>query len=86
MPEAQKRLGAYYTDPAISTFLSAWAIRHSGDSVLEPSFGGGAFLEAAVKRLLHLGGTARGQVFGFEIDAETHASTCEIAAPALAAR
>lgn len=73
--EAAKALGAYYTDPTIADFLVRWAIRAPNESVLDPSFGGGVFLQAAVQRLEQLGGNPRSQIFGVEIDPQAHART-----------
>ncbi|MDZ7705342.1 MAG: N-6 DNA methylase [Trueperaceae bacterium] len=67
-----KRLGAYYTDEVIATFLVSWAVRDANDTVLDPSFGGGVFLTAAARRLDTLGGTGREQVYGVEVDADVH--------------
>src|SRR3954466_4942721 len=39
-----KAFGAFYTDAQIAEFLAWWAIRERGDTVLDPSFGGGVFL------------------------------------------
>lgn len=73
--DSAKRLGAYYTGAEVAAFLAAWAIRHPSDTALDPSFGGGVFLEAAARRLAQLGGRAAGQVFGVELEPRTHART-----------
>ncbi len=67
-----KKLGAYYTDKSIAEFLVGWAIRHPEHKVIDPSFGGGVFLEAAAKRLEYLGGSAE-NIFGIEVDSNVHA-------------
>lgn len=41
-----KRLGSYYTVDLAADFIARWAIRGPQDRVLEPCFGGGAFLRA----------------------------------------
>ena len=69
---AAKELGAYYTDEAVARFLVRWAIRRGEDTALDPSFGGGVFLEAAAERVRELGGDAPGAVFGVEIDSDVH--------------
>jgi adenine-specific DNA-methyltransferase len=69
-----KRLGAYYTDWRVAEFLCNWALRHSSDKVIDPSFGGGVFLAAAAKRLGQLGGTAK-TIYGVELDPSVHAQT-----------
>jgi len=43
---AQKLRGGFYTDPDIATFLARWVLEKKPKSVLEPSCGDGAFLEA----------------------------------------
>lgn len=50
-----KLRGGYYTSPTVAKWLCSWAIRSEKDRVLEPSSGGGAFLNAAASRLLELG-------------------------------
>lgn len=75
-PGHRKAMGAYYTDAAVSRFLAAWALRQATDTVLEPSFGGGAFLRAAADRLTELGGKPSSQVFGCELDTAVHADFC----------
>ena len=58
-----KLRGGYYTPASIAQWLCAWCIRDKGDSVLEPSCGDGAFMQAAAERLSDLGANA-GQVVG----------------------
>lgn len=67
-----KALGAFYTDAKIADFLAGWAIRAPTDYVMDPSFGGGVFLQASCNRLLALGGDPQSQVSGVEIDAQVH--------------
>ena len=66
-----KLFGAYYTDERIAEFLVKWALRSPADTVADPSFGGGVFLEAAAKRLKALGGSIK-QVYGVELDEVVH--------------
>ncbi|MGI8462325.1 MAG: N-6 DNA methylase [Solirubrobacterales bacterium] len=71
LPDRQKELGAFYTPPAIAAILADWAIRTPSDRVLDPSFGGLAFLSAASDRLSVLGrrkGEIRQQLFGVDLD------------------
>lgn len=69
-PEAIKARGAFYTPPAIASFLAAWAIRSRDDRTLEPSCGDGIFLAAAQRRYAELGRTHLGQqLIGVELDA-----------------
>lgn len=67
-----KAFGAYYTGESVADFLAWWAIRNPSDSVIDPSFGDGAFLLAACKRLRELDGDIQTQVYGVEIDSEVH--------------
>jgi len=69
---AAKALGAFYTDSQIADFLVWWAVRGKNDTVMDPSFGGGAFLRSACKRMVKLGGDVARQVFGVELAAEVH--------------
>jgi adenine-specific DNA-methyltransferase len=66
-----KSLGAYYTDERIADFLVKWALRSARDTVADPCFGGGVFLEAATRRLNTLGGSVK-QVYGVELDEAVH--------------
>ncbi len=69
----EKLRGGYYTPDHVAAWISAWAIRSSKDSVLEPSCGDGAFLEAVLNRLELIGDRPRNlvaQVVGIEISAE----------------
>ncbi len=63
----KKELGAYYTDPRVAEFLVRWAVRTPNDRILDPSFGEGVFLEAA----LNVMGESKEvgeQIYGVEID------------------
>lgn len=73
--ECAKKFGAYYTSQPVSDFLVRWAIRSGRDTVIDPSFGGGAFLVSAARRISSLGGTPFDQVFGVELDRAVHAET-----------
>jgi len=53
---ASKKLrGGYYTPAEICDFLCRWAIRKPNASVLEPSCGNGAFVEAIFQQLQQVG-------------------------------
>ncbi|MEX2541588.1 MAG: N-6 DNA methylase [Trueperaceae bacterium] len=65
-----KARGAYYTEKRVAAALCRWALRRSGERVLDPAFGGGVFLEACARRLADLGG---GEIFGVEVDRTAHA-------------
>ena len=72
-PERAKAFGAFYTDAVVAEFLVRWAVREPDDTVLDPSFGGGVFLEAAAECVRQLGGDSERQVYGVELDDEVHA-------------
>jgi adenine-specific DNA-methyltransferase len=76
LPQDRKSRGAYFTDNLITRFLAQWAIRESTESVLEPSFGDGAFMSAITGRIQALGGDPGDQVHGFEIDPPTYHQFC----------
>ncbi|MBR0835471.1 N-6 DNA methylase [Bradyrhizobium manausense] len=70
----RRNIGAYYTSRGIAAALAEWAIRTPETRVLEPSFGGGALLEAALARLYVLGSNARSnQVVGYDTDRNARA-------------
>ncbi|MDR0784349.1 MAG: N-6 DNA methylase, partial [Treponema sp.] len=46
----QKQTGSFYTESKIAQWLVEWAVRNPRDSVLEPSFGEGVFIEKAIER------------------------------------
>lgn len=69
---AAKNLGAYYTDGSVASFLTRWAIRSPRDSVMDPSFGDGVFLNSAANRITALGGNPGQQIYGVEIDPLVH--------------
>lgn len=65
----RRKIGAFYTPIELSQILADWAIRAVGDTVLEPSFGGCGFLEAACGRLRALGSfNPVDNIFGCDID------------------
>lgn len=65
----RRKLGAFYTPEPLSQILSDWVIRSASDTVLEPSFGGCGFLQAARNRLSALGCVSpRSQIYGCDID------------------
>jgi adenine-specific DNA-methyltransferase len=76
-PALRKARGAFFTPPAITQFITSWAVRDRGDRVLEPSAGDAAFLVPAVARLRQLaveaGVTESPTVHGVEIHASSAA-------------
>lgn len=84
-----KLRGGYYTPEQLSQWLCAWAIRKSGDSVLEPSCGDGSFLVAAVKQLKLKGATSKQiaqQLRGIEISSDEAKTSQTRVSKALGAR
>ncbi|MDF8334783.1 Eco57I restriction-modification methylase domain-containing protein [Novosphingobium cyanobacteriorum] len=53
--DTDKLRGGYYTSANVAEWLCAWAVRDVNETILEPSCGDGAFLEAAANRLTALG-------------------------------
>jgi adenine-specific DNA-methyltransferase len=71
----QKALGAFYTPPVMAQLLADWAVQAREDHVLDPSFGGLVFLDAAASRLQALGCPPRSlgrHLFGIDVDDEAH--------------
>ena len=70
-PNKKRLLGAYYTPVDIATSLTRWALARGGNTVLDPSFGGCAFLiaSASILGLKGIGQPGR-LVFGIDIDEE----------------
>ncbi len=75
-----KSLGAFYTDAVVAEFLVRWAVRSPQDIVLDPSFGGGVFLDAVSQRLQSLGAMPPFAAWGIEIDPAAHAGTAALLA------
>ncbi|HEX4058220.1 MAG TPA: N-6 DNA methylase [Galbitalea sp.] len=65
----RKTRGAFFTPLELAKFISDWAVRSSGDVVIEPSCGDAVFLRAAAASLEALGGSrpSRNQLVGFDI-------------------
>lgn len=67
--DSKKQLAAYYTPKELSSILANYIIDSPGTTVLEPSFGGGGIITAALTRLTALGTPdAEKYVFGCDID------------------
>lgn len=65
----KKRRGLFYTPSEISVIMAEWCIRTGQDVVLEPSFGGCGFIEAAVERMRKIGvSEPLKQIFGCDIE------------------
>ncbi len=52
--EERHRLGQFYTPPPIAELIVKWAVRSSGDVILDPAVGSGTFPVKAYKRLYEL--------------------------------
>lgn len=66
---SQRLLGAFYTPDDLAILLTRWAVNSSAGPVLDPSYGGCAFLRAAVRVLSELQSRrARDLVYGVDID------------------
>lgn len=69
-PEARPvfDLSAFYTPASTAAGLASWAIRTGQERILEPSFGGGALIDAAIARAKSLGRSGRPDLVGFDVD------------------
>lgn len=64
-----KNLASFYTPQRVAQALTDWAITDASMSVLDPSFGGCAFLYAALETLRKKGNPVPGrQIYGVDID------------------
>lgn len=67
--DRRRLLGAYYTPEDMARILVRWALSDGTGTVLDPSFGGCAFLYAAAKVLAERGVSEPGRlVFGVDVD------------------
>ena len=67
--QRRKTNGVFYTPPALTDLIIDWGVRSEEDRILDPSFGGAAFLRAAHRRLIDLGSKAPAtQLFGVDIN------------------
>jgi len=65
----RRLLGAYYTPDDVASILSQWAVINHTGRVLDPSFGGCAFMQAAATQIKRMGGRHAGRlVLGVDID------------------
>ena len=65
----QRLFGVYYTPDDLASVMVRWALADGRGPVLDPSYGGCAFLEAAVRILSELDASNAGQrVYGVEVD------------------
>ncbi len=65
----KKKFASFYTPQPVAQALTDWAITGANTTVLDPSFGGCAFLYAALETLGRKGNPAPGkQIYGVDID------------------
>jgi len=67
--EKRKRLGQFFTEPAVARLIAALCIRSPKTRVLDPMAGHGSLLDAAAERIAMTNGHA--DLFGVEIDLDT---------------
>jgi adenine-specific DNA-methyltransferase len=85
----RKARGAFFTPPAVSRFLTNWAIRTPTDRALEPSCGEASFLLSAASKLRELKGKATPLLFDPFTDVsqlvgvEIHAASAKTASDVL---
>lgn len=68
--------GSYYTSKKIAQYMVDWAIRDGSDSFLEPSFGDGVFLDAALRRYRDLE-NAQPNIIGIELQPTVYSKYME---------
>lgn len=81
--QAERRiLGRFDTPRPLAQALADWAIRHSSDTILEPSCGGGVIVKSILCRLAELGAKKlTGGVWACDIDPRALAETRRCIAP-----
>lgn len=69
---AKRTLGSYYSPDEYARALVRWALNGSPGTVLDPSYGGCAFLRVALEALGELGSSAPTEmIFGSDVDGAT---------------
>jgi len=68
--------GVYYTPSPAADFMADWLVRHDGERILEPSFGGGIFLRS-VAASSERRGLGHVHLTGVEIDGVARAQVQE---------
>ena len=77
---ATRLTGSYYTSQRIANYMVEWAIRNGTDTLLEPSFGDGVFLDAAFNRFLLIGNAAP-TIVGVELQPTVFSKYADSALP-----
>ena len=70
LPSRQRARGAFYTPSSAADFMAAWILEGTPQTVLEPSFGDGTFLDALNRVSTDLRRTPP-RMIGVEIDKQT---------------
>lgn len=74
LEERRRKLGIFYTPGSLAAILAEWAVRRKSDLVLDPSYGGCAFLSSALAVLENRGSSNPGiNIFGIDIDPQAGA-------------
>jgi adenine-specific DNA-methyltransferase len=67
--QVDNSLAPFYTPQNVAQLLTDWAVVHAQARILDPSYGGCAFLNAALSTLTRVGSPSPGrQIFGVDID------------------
>ena len=74
LPSRQRARGAFYTPSSAAEFMAAWILEGTPQTVLEPSFGDGTFLNALNRVSTDLRRTPP-RMIGVEIDKQTFVRT-----------
>ncbi len=67
--KGKKNTGSFYTCDSIADYIAKWAITDLKSCVLEPSFGDGIFIDAALRRFVELGNNDP-KIIGIEMQEE----------------
>jgi len=71
--QKKKETGSFYTDALVAKYIAEKCIKKESDVVLEPSFGGGVFLDAAVNRFCSMRQFSP-KIIGIELQKEIYNS------------
>ena len=66
----QKNTGSFYTCSTVADYICKWAIQKGNETLLEPSFGDGQFIESAFSRYKSLGNN-NPIIYGVELQEST---------------
>jgi len=68
---SRRERGAYYTPEPLARLLADWAIHSGTDVIIDPAAGRGELLDAAARRVTHLGGGSAKSIWGVEFHPHT---------------